>query len=504
MPSLLGRRIPTSAIIASAPRGYDAPAAAGPRAVAAPPSGIGDALATLGKTFQNGTQNALRQEQLQKLAYENQATALAAGAIGADGIITNNQNASIAAALGALDPTKYGRLQAIQAATSGGIDSPKAAEFLTGLGEYRATPVYAGREFANKVDLQGMQEATKLRMNDAQEATKLRLADSALETVVTPEGPRYVRRSDAVGQAPLVSSDQNKALIQSELLPTLPLERKTDFAFGAQSPGELGNVSIGGRTMPAFARPDGFYAPGGGKIEGQVDSFGKLTATTADGLGGDTGIGKDILAGRISTERAVGLIDNLSVELEKPNAGVSIGFLGSVAEAANNVRAQVESGAKAISGLSANDEFGAVKAGQTVNRLMTENGPLARAIQMQGVDKAKLQGLILDLAYAQAKANDPSGRVSNQDIENAGRQVGLGLGDPMAMKAVLGELRERTISGQEVRERNSSQFLKPGQTLPVWDSPIMQGRKGGARPAPATSAPAAGTRLRFDENGNPR
>lgn len=485
MPSLLGRRIPTSAIISSAPRPYTSPPAGAPRAAAAAPSGVGDALAALGKTFQNGTVNALRQEQLQKLANQNELTSMVAGSIGADGIITNNQNASIAAALGALDPTKYGRLQAIQAATTGGVDSPKAAEFLAGLGEYRATPIYAGREFENKVDLQGMQEATKLRMNDAQEATKLRIADSALETVVTPEGPRLVRRPDAVGQAPLVSSDQNKALVQTELLPTLPVERKTDFAFGAQSPGELGNVSVGGRSMPAFARPDGFYSPGGGKIEGQVDSFGKLTATTADGLSGDTGIGKDVLSGRISTERAVGLVDNLMVELDKPNAGVSVGFLGSLSQTANNIRSQFESGAKALGQASARDELSAPEVAGAMDNVMRNNSVLFNKLQEQGIATAKTRGLIQDLAYAQAKANDPTGRVSNQDIERAAEQVGMALGDPVAMKAVLADLRERTIVGQEVRERNSSAFLKPGQTLPAWNSPILQGRKGASQPAPA-------------------
>lgn len=489
MPSLLGRRIPTSAIISSAPRGYTSPAGGAPSTAAAPSSGIGDALATLGKTFQNGTQNALRQEQLQKLAYENQATGLAAGSIGPDGGITNQQNASIAAALGALDPMKYGRLRAIENARAGGIGA--ADKELYGLGEYRATKAYGDQDFANKVTMQGMQEGTKLRMNDAQEATKLRIADSALETVVTPEGPRYVRRSDAVGQAPLVSSDQNKALIQSELLPALPLERKTDFAFGAQSPGELGNVSVGGRTMPAFARPDGFYSPGGGKIEGQVDSFGKLVAPNADGLSGDDGAGKKVLEGRINTERAVGLVDALSAELDKPNAGVSVGFLGTLSQTANNIRSQFEAGAKALGQPGAQEELRSPELAGTVDRVMRENGAMFAQLQRQGIDTARIRALIEDLAYAQAKANDPSGRVSNQDVERAGKQVGMGLGDPVAMKEVLSDLRERTIVGQEVRERNTSAFLKPGQSLPAWNSTIMQNRRG-APTAPAAGAPAAG------------
>jgi hypothetical protein len=278
------------------------------------------------------------------------------------------------------------------------------------------------------------------------------------------------------------------------LLPTLPEARKTDFAFGAQSPGELGNVSVNGQTLPAFARPDGFFLPGGGKIEGKVDSFGKLAATTADGLSGSEGVGKQVLDGRISTERAVSLIDNLTTELNKPNSGVSVGFLGSLSEVANNIRSQVESGAKAIGGLSARDELRgsdpqAREVAGTVDRVMQENAGKFAALQQQGIDTAKVRALIEDLAYAQAKANDPSGRVSNQDVERAGRQVGMGLGDPIAMKQVLADLRQRTIEGQEIRERNSQAFTK-GKPLPAWNSPILQGRPG-TTPPPA--APAAGT-----------
>jgi hypothetical protein len=488
MPSLLGRRIPTSAIIASAPRAPQA-ASSAPLAPAAGSSGIGEAIASLGRTFQNGAQIALRQEQLQKLANENELTRMVAGAIGADGIINNPQVASIAASLGAMDPQRYGRLQAIQAATTGGVDSPKAAEFLTGLGEYRATPLYASRDFANQQQMQQMQEQTKLRMAEAQEQTKLRIADNTLETVMTPEGPKFVRRSAAVGQAPVLTTDQTKAVVQSQLLPTLPENRKADFAFGAQSPGELGNVTVGGRTLPAFARADGFYAPGGGKIEGDVTSFGKLTAAKADDLSGDSGVGKDVLTGRINTERAVGLIDNLTEELTKPNAGVSVGFLGSLSQTANNIRSQFEAGARALGQMGAKDELRAPEVATALDNVMRENSVMFAALQRQGIDTAQVRALIEDLAYAQAKANDPNGRVSNQDVERAGRQVGMGLGDPVAMRAVLSDLRERTISGQEIRERNASAFLPRGQTLPAWNAPFMQGRQ---RPAQG-AAPAQGT-----------
>lgn len=516
MPTFLGRRVPTSAIVGQAPRPYTAaPAPSMRTAQAAPMGDLSKAIAGLGANFANGTQRALQQEQLTKLTDQNELVRMYANAVGTDGMITDPRAFSITSGLGVSDPSKLARANAVVGHGRDGPGSTMGTNALYALGEGNKTQKFFDESFANEIAKQGMQEATKLRMVDAQEAANTRRADMALETVMTPEGPRMVRRSAAVGQAPLVSADQNKAIVQNELLPTLPLDRKTDFAFGAQSPGDLGNVSVGGVTMPAFVRPDGYYAPGGGKIEGKVDSFGKLTATTADGLSGDSGVGKDVLAGRINTERAVGLIDGLQTELDKPNSGVSVGFLGSLSEVANNIRSQVESGAKALGGLSARDELRgadpqAREVAGTVDRVMQENSARFAALQQQGIDTARIRALIEDLAYAQAKANDPSGRVSNQDVERAGRQVGMGLGDPVAMKEVLKELRERTITGQEIRERNSSAFLKSGQSLPTWNSPIMQGRPGRAAPpagAPApggATTPPAGTRLRFDENGNPR
>lgn len=506
MPTFLGRRVPTSAIIGQAPRPYTTPAAGAPAARGAAPTGdLAQAISGLGTMFSNGTARALQQEQLTALGDKNELTRMVAGSIGTDGIITNPQNASIAASLGAMDPTKYGRLQAIQAATTGGVDSPKAAEFLTGLGEYKATPLYGERDFANKVTMQGMQEATKLRVADVEASNRRAINDDAIETYIDPATGKPVmgRRRDAPGMAPVLSVDQNKALRQNELWSSIPLARQQDSVFGAQATPDVYNATTDdGRTVPATVGPGGAILDLNTKqpLAG-VRTMGKLNATSADGLGSEDKIGEQVLSGRISTERAVGLIDGLKTELDKPNSGVSVGFLGTLSEVANNIRSQVESGAKAIGGLSAKDELRGVdpqaqEVKGAVDRVMQENQAKFAALQQQGIDTARIRALIEDLAYAQAKANDPSGRVSNQDVERAGRQVGMGLGDPIAMKEVLTDLRERTISGQEIRERNSQAFLKNGRTLPAWNSPIMQGRPGRATTAPppagGTAPPAAG------------
>lgn len=504
MPTFTGRRVSTGSIIPSAPRPYTS--TAGTTSLrAAPVSGdVGSTIAGLGKAFQNGTVNALRQEQMQKLADENQLRRMAAGNVNPDGTIADQAVGSFLAQVGAIDPTKYGRMQAIEGARLRGVDDPTVAAVLTGLGEYKNTPLYGERDFANKVQIQGMQEATKLRMNDAQEATKLRIADSSLETVQTPEGPKLVRRGQAVGMSPVLSTDQVRGATVQDLLPSASPAEKSRFAFGSQPAPDVYNATLeDGTTKPATVNGDGTIIDLNTKqpLTG-VKTIGKLEATTSEGLSGDSGVGKDILAGRISTEQAVNLIDTLSSELDKPNAGVSIGFLGGLSEAANNIRSQVESGAKALGGLSAREELRAPEIAGSVDKVMQENAQLFTQLRQQGIDTAKIRSLIEDLAYAQAKANDPNGRMSNQDIERAGRQVGMGLGDPGAMKQVLTDLRERTINGQEIRERNSASFVK-GKPIPQWESPILKNRRGRQAPAetPApvgapASAPSAASSMR--------
>jgi hypothetical protein len=480
MPTFLGRRVPTSAIVASAPRPYTTPGASSPRVAQAPVGDLAKLVGGLGTTFANGTQTALRQEQLTKLADANELTRMVASSIGADGIVTNPQTASIAAALGAMDPTKYGRLQAIQAATTGGVDSPKAAEFLTGLGEYKSTPLYGERDFANKVALQGMQEATKLRMNDAQEATKLRLADSSLETVVTPEGPRLVRRSDAVGQSPVLSTDQVKAGVLGGLAPTLSVpEQKALTGVTPQSP-ELYVGTTASGTMPVTPKAGGGFANAqtGEVITEPLSSVGKLVATTNDGLKPTDEPNRALRDAQVSTVQALKSIESLKTELAKPNAGAAMGAVGGLAAGLNYIRAQTEAAAKALNpkSLGFKDEIGAEDVANTIDNAFRSNATLISKARELGIDHAVLRSQIQNLAYVIAKANDPGGRISGQDAQSAIEQIGGALGDPGAMSAVLDNL------GQNLQRQYDA---KDEVFRRTYGDKIAVPRIGGAAAAPA-------------------
>lgn len=510
MPNLLGRRIPTSAILQSAPRVSTGSSigAAPSRVIGAAPtkdSGIGDVLASLGKTFENGTVRALRQAQLDKLSFGNDLSKRQATNYDpASGAILDQSLAAAAAGAGLFDPKGYALTRSVADTERNGIDSPLSSALQAGVGGFRNTTEFARREFANDLTKQGLQEQTKLAMNAAQEATKMRLAESTLEQVNGPNGPQFVRRSDAVGQTPILGMDQQKGTLAGALIPNMtPLEQKEMVLGRAPTPDPYNATLPDGSTVPATVGAGGEITDlNTGQRIPKVTTLGKLTANSADGLGSNDAIGKDVLAGRISTEKAVGLIDSLTTELDKPNAGVSVGFLGSMSEVANNIRSQVEAGSKAIGGMSAKDEMRgndprAVEVRQTLDKVMSENQVTFKALQAQGIDTARIRALIEDLAYAQAKANDPSGRVSNQDVERAGRQVGMGLGDPVAMKAVLGDLKERTIQSQEIRERTSTPFLGSGKSIPAWDSPILRGRKGAAAAPAAGGAPPSNLKQKY-------
>jgi hypothetical protein len=86
---------------------------------------------------------------------------------------------------------------------------------------YSSTPMAHGQEIAAAQERQRMQEATRMRV-----------AESALEPVMTPDGPRYVRRPDAVNQQPLLSTDQVRAGEVQRILPNVDPQRRVDFALG--------------------------------------------------------------------------------------------------------------------------------------------------------------------------------------------------------------------------------------------------------------------------------
>ena len=100
------------------------------------------------------------------------------------------------------------------------------------------------------------------------------------------------------------------------------------------------------------------------------------------------------------------------------------------------------------------------------------------------------------MAYAIAKAQDPGGRISVDDIRRAAETVGASLMDPRAADAVLADLGNRIEMNQTIRERVTRQMYPKTQT-PGGPAPAAPGQ-----PAAPTASPPAGGVIRYDAQGN--
>ena len=423
---------------------------------AAPDNSLGQVFAQLGKTLGADRLTAeYKRQATTKLADENELRKFAVDSIGADGNFSDPRASSIAAALGAIDPAKLGRMRALEGYRLEGLDSQTGQRASAGLGEYNATPEHQRRALDNA-----------LALKDREEATKTALAANLPETVMVGGVPTVVPRSQAYGAPAVQSTDQVKAGVQQKLLPTIPQERQQDFAFGAQSPGELGVATTGTGTVPAFVRQNGiFNAQTGAKIEEPVTSVGKLVGTTADALKPASGDQSALLNRRVAARSASSAIDNLDRLLAQPDAAAAVGFIGKSATIFNDIRAQAEAASKLIApgGLAAEASVPGFK--EAVDGAMSKlqaNPEFAQRAQALGVRANVLRSQIVDLAYTIAKAKDPSGRMSNQDVDRASEILGGALMDPVAGRQVLGTVRQQIMEQQNIFEQEYERMY-PGK-----------------------------------------
>ena len=430
-----------------------------PIGAAAPDNSLGALMAGLGKAYFGDTLTpALKREQMQKLVDENEVRKSFVSNVDANGNVADPRVGTIGAALSVIDPTKMGRMQALEATRSGGIDSPRAAEILTGMGEFRNTPVYADREFVNKLNIQ-----------QAQEDTKLKIDDNKLVEVQGPNGPVYARQHSAVGQAPSATSvDQVRARELTAALPTAAPEQRRSFVWGNQpAPDIYVGTTAQGTTVPVTPVPGGGFtnAQNGQPITEPLTSVGKLAATTADALRPNSSAQNNLMETRVASRTALGAIDNLDQLLAAPNAGAAVGWIGRGASILNDFRAQTEAATKMFSpgGLAA--EMGQPGVQQALDGAMTRlfsDGNFNAKAQQLGVQANILRSQIVDLAYTIAKAKDPSGRMSNQDVDRAAEIIGGSLMDPAAGRQVLASVKQQIAAGQNIREEEYQRMFGGG------------------------------------------
>lgn len=138
----------------------------------------------------------------------------------------------------------------------------------------------------------------------------------------------------------------------------------------------------------------------------------------------------------------------------------------------------------------------------TAQQLQTmASGLLDRVAPNQAYNPVYRQAraLLLELAYSNARMNNPSGEVSRFALERELEQLGLGtVGNDQAVLAVLGNARNRLQ-----RKLVEADILAGRQQGPTPSTLSQPGGAPAAAPAPAAPAPAAPQgRIRFDANGN--
>lgn len=461
--------------------------------------GIGASLAQLGQAlFGDTLGNDLRRAKLTGMEMENQGRNDAATLFQNGGNI--NPAALAAAAARAGDP-KFFDIQRGYAANAFGATDPRTTNAMVGSGMAYSTTAPA---FNRTQDV----ELEKNRVNaqkvyDAAIAT----ANNTPINVLIDGKPTVVSRSQAIGSGmtPVLGlGDVQGNVAQNlygkgpEAITSAPAPvQKMIGAYANENP-KLG-VYAGGS---AVWTPEGWKnAQTGVKLAPDVQ-VGNLTATTSEGFSGNSTVDRQLLDSRTATERATSAIDNLTGMLKQPNADQSTGYVGRAANLYTDIRSQLEAVTRFAGGETVQQAFNRPEIAQSLNDNVTgmfRNEQFNERVRQLGIDNAKIQSQVIDLAYMIAKATDPGGRMSNQDIENATRVVMGSILDPQSGVAVLQDLKARLVRNQQIYESNlarlypqaaKSMAAQPSAATAVAPAQLTTIRAGAMDGSPAGDATA--------------
>jgi hypothetical protein len=442
-------------------------------------SNLGNVFAQLGqKLFGDTLTPALKAAKLNELTDQNDLLRAAVANVGPDGNPVDPRISSIGALGGATDPAKFAAQRMIDLARTKGINSVDFTAAAAGAGKFRDTPTYAGQEFANKIDLQGLQEDTKLK-----------LADNELTQVLTPTGPQYARKGAAVGQSPILSTDQLKATTLAPLLPGMSDSQRMVFGTGT-TPTLVNATGEGGETTPAYFTP--YTAPTNAQtqeaITKPISSVGTLAAAKKDDLSGGSGDVSKLLERRTATAGLLSRLDSVDQLLSKPDAGAAVGPLGKASVFFNDLRAQTESAFR-LGGDQIVKEANSPAVSKALDGAiggLFGNAQFNARAQQLGIDASVLRSQITALAYDFAKASDPSGRTSDRDVANATSVVGAALLDPVAGRQVLKAQRDQVVQQHGLVE-DTFKATFPQTKVTPW------AYGGGAAPVTQPGAPTSAT-----------
>ena len=413
---------------------------------------LANAFSGLAESFlANTPQKELARQKAFGLSRDNRSYEILQDAERAGGYDPNN--AEVRAAIVGLDkPVEFFQAQRGLSATRYGAGDPRATNAYVGAGGAYSGTVQGTREAeANRRDIENLR-------TERQYQAAINTAENTPTNVVGPDGlVRIVSRRAAIqsGMTPVLSHGEAQGVIlQNDTSKLSPDQRAQAAGYAPKNPASLWTYHTpdGRQGTTADGRTDvssGAPLPAGTKTI-------KLEGPNADGLTGKDPIDRELIQNEIHTKQTVAAIDRLTAELAKPDAATNIGYVGRMANTLNGLRAQAEAVTVAAGGLSKDQAVQDPVVQHTLGdalKMLQGNPQFNARLQQMGIDNARLVSQIHDLAYTMARTQDPSGRISKDDVLRASQTIGATLMDPKAGIAVLTDLKDRTLQNYSIREQ---------------------------------------------------
>lgn len=326
----------------------------------------------------------------------------------------DNDRALLEAVIG-LGDTKLGHGDAMVGIPAEVADALNIPAFPSQTGAALGAP--EPQKSTDQVEADLLEQAILDGLFGAEDIVTERRSDVPVETVVTPEGPRLVTRSDAIGEEPHFNTG-------AEAKPTLETYRTPGGETGtAIFDTELGKWVD---TQSGAVLPEGTVT---GKINDTSEGFGATTSNVTRG--------NQIVA---ESDYGVTRLTEFRTLLEE-NPGI-MGIPGMVRSFAQDL-------------VAAADEAGA--AFGTIDSLEEARDLAARVGASGKYDPALAQAAAyaLEMAYLQAKAQDPGGEVNVRELERLLSLYDGGIaGNPKVLsnlEVLEGQLQQRREYGQQLR-----------------------------------------------------
>jgi hypothetical protein len=389
------------------------------------------------------------------------------------------------AAAGETDP---GRLQ--ESAIYANRESTVAPYLLTraantlGAGAPETTNAYmgAGHPYGGTVPAVQAAETTKRDIAQMQADKVFAAAEAApfsyvdTDPVTGRQTTRVTSKADAIARnlQPLSTADNQRSILFEQL-------RNRPGGLGSATPAEQQTLNLVDKSIQAVnyetedgTRGAGYLTPGGittpeGVPIPRVKTIFQITGTDPNVAKVSHPAVLKAAESRTHVDNAVRAINVLMGEYSRPEAAAASGFIGTAARHLNSVRAQAEAAFGLIGAKTADQDLAADTAeGGTMGRgIMSHAQRISDDLSRRNIPitSGAIRSQIQSLAYLIAKTNDPSGRMSNQDVDRAAEILGASSMDPKAVQQILIGLRDQIVSNHLTQERNTAELIKaPGLT----------------------------------------